>query len=154
MAIVTVPTRVDDIDGSTEQVQAVAIVFDNTVYTVDLGPDHRSALHHALTPFLEVASEVGDLPDYLLPGQDEAAVAVTPEPTPAPRVEKAKPARRARKAATSKAARKQAATGPKVADPIPPSAKELREWANANGFTVSRTGAIPTAVRDAYEAAH
>lgn len=35
-----------------------------------------------------------------------------------------------------------------------PAAKDVREWANANGFTVPERGRIPSEVREAYEAAH
>lgn len=35
-----------------------------------------------------------------------------------------------------------------------PSAKEVREWARANGFEVSERGRIASTVLEAYEAAH
>ena len=35
-----------------------------------------------------------------------------------------------------------------------PSAKEIREWARHNGFTVPDRGRIPAEVRSAYEAAN
>lgn len=35
-----------------------------------------------------------------------------------------------------------------------PSARELRDWARSNGFTVSDRGRVPSEVRDAFEAAH
>lgn len=34
------------------------------------------------------------------------------------------------------------------------SAKEIREWARDNGFTVPERGRIPADVREAYESAH
>lgn len=34
------------------------------------------------------------------------------------------------------------------------SAKEIREWARGNGFTVPERGRIPADVREAYESAH
>lgn len=34
------------------------------------------------------------------------------------------------------------------------SAREVREWARSNGFTVPERGRIPADVREAYEAAH
>lgn len=35
-----------------------------------------------------------------------------------------------------------------------PSAKEIRDWANSNGYTVSERGRVSAEVRQAYEAAH
>lgn len=35
-----------------------------------------------------------------------------------------------------------------------PAPKDIRAWANANGFTVPERGRIPSEVREAYEAAH
>lgn len=36
----------------------------------------------------------------------------------------------------------------------PSQARAIREWANANGYTVSPRGKIPAAVHEAFEAAH
>lgn len=35
-----------------------------------------------------------------------------------------------------------------------PSARELRDWARSNGYTVSDRGRVPTEVREAFDAAH
>ena len=35
-----------------------------------------------------------------------------------------------------------------------PSASEIREWAQSNGFEVSERGRVPAQVRQAYDAAH
>ena len=35
-----------------------------------------------------------------------------------------------------------------------PSAREIREWANENGYSLSERGRVPEEIRQAYEAAH
>lgn len=51
-------TRVDDLDGSSEDVQNVQFAFRGKTYGIDLGPAGREKLADALSPFLEKAVEV------------------------------------------------------------------------------------------------
>lgn len=50
-------TRVDDLDGSTEDVQNIQFGFRGKTYGIDLGPSSQQALADALAPFLEKATE-------------------------------------------------------------------------------------------------
>lgn len=49
---------------------------------------------------------------------------------------------------------RRARTGSASAPASGPSANTIREWARANGYTVSERGRIAADVREAYEAAH
>lgn len=153
MAIV--PTRIDDLDGDHNDVRPEVLAFGGKLYSVDLGEENRQRLSEFLREYLEVAVEIGDAPtlDRTVP-ELAALETATPAPTPAPRTAATKRPRKARKAATSKAARTIAAPPVSRFQSVPVSAKELRQWGNENGMSVSPNGAIPRAVRQAYDAAH
>jgi hypothetical protein len=51
-------TRVDDLDGSTDDVQNVKFSFRGKSYGIDLGPAGREKLADALSPFLAKAVEI------------------------------------------------------------------------------------------------
>lgn len=55
-------TRVDDLDGSTDDVQNIQLGHRGKTYALDLGPSNRQALADALAPFLEKAHEVRPTP--------------------------------------------------------------------------------------------
>jgi len=46
---------VDDIDGSSHDVQTVHLEVSGTSYAIDLGPSNREALVHALQPYIASA---------------------------------------------------------------------------------------------------
>lgn len=148
------PIRVDDLDGDHNDVRPEVIAFEGKLYSVDLGQENRSRLLDFLREYVEVAVEIGDAPelDSSVP-ELEALKPQEPAPTPAPRVKATARPRKARKAAAAKAARVDAAPVSRFQD-VPISAKELRVWGNENGFSVGNTGAVPRAVRVAYNAAH
>ncbi len=51
--------------------------------------------------------------------------------------------------------RVKASRGAKVKSPqVGPDAKEIKEWARANGYDVKDRGRVPAEVREAFEAAH
>lgn len=49
---------VDDLDGSTEDVQTVRFAVQGREYAIDLKPDHRAQFDAALEPFIRSASRV------------------------------------------------------------------------------------------------
>jgi hypothetical protein len=143
MALVQV--RQDDLDGSTDDVQPVAVGWNGQLYALDLGRENRDRLEEALAEFLAAAYAFGDMP---VPPQSpiEEVKARTPaipapdakastEPTPAPRK------RPAKKTASRKAAPDAPAATPQA----------IRQWAADNGVEMSPTGAIPKRVRALYE---
>jgi hypothetical protein len=46
------------------------------------------------------------------------------------------------------------ASKPRTRTQVGTSAREIRDWARSNGFTVPDRGRIPSEVREAFEAAH
>jgi hypothetical protein len=61
----------------------------------------------------------------------------------------------ARKSGTSRGARKSSSNGRRASSSDDgPSAKDVREWARANGWDVPDRGRVSSDVREAYDAAH
>lgn len=59
MAEIVTRTRVDDLDGSTEDIERVSFGLHGKNYVIDLNPEHVKELDKALAPFVEKASPAG-----------------------------------------------------------------------------------------------
>ena len=59
MAEIVTRTRVDDLDGSTEDVQRVGFGLNGRNYVIDLNPEHAQQLEDALAPFIAKATSAG-----------------------------------------------------------------------------------------------
>jgi hypothetical protein len=138
--------RVDDLDGSVKDVVAVTFGFKGKVYAIDLGPDSRAALEAALAPFLGSATEYAALPQP--PEQAEVKISTPAIVVPSPkRTPPKKPVLTSVKG-PSRSAKKLTAESPKL------DFRAVRDWAPANGYSVSATGRVPKIVVQAYRDAH
>jgi Lsr2 len=126
MAKETIIKFTDDIDG-TEAAETVSFSFRGTQYEIDLGEKNVTAFEKALSKYVAKARASGS-------GAAKRAVAAKPRT----KARKATGGRRPRKASASKAAAAPTLT--------------IREWAQANGYSVGTRGRIPAAAREAYEA--
>lgn len=54
----TKTTRIDDLDGTTEDVRAVTLTIDGTTWEIDLGPASRERLESAVAEFTEAGRRV------------------------------------------------------------------------------------------------
>jgi len=88
--------------------------------------------------------------DVTLAEVDGGKGTTVPARRPAPRP---RPAASASKRANVKVSNGPARSNRSTSPPTPASASQIRAWARANGHVVSDRGAIPAAVRAAFEAA-
>lgn len=135
---------VDDLDEvsiDAEAVDTVDFSFRGQDYTLVLTKKNGAQFNKDMARYIAAAKNAQ--------ARDAKAARKTARPGPRKSTKKELSAKKqleplkasSRKTATAKA------TGPE-------RARAIREWATANGHTVSRRGRMPAAVIDAYDAAH
>ncbi|BBX30494.1 Lsr2 family protein [Mycolicibacterium peregrinum] len=140
---------VDDLDEvsiDAEAVDTVDFSFRGQDYTLVLTKKNGAQFNKDMARYIAAAKNAQ--------ARDAKAARKTARPGPRKSTKKELSAKKqleplkasSRKTATRKTATAKA-TGPE-------RARAIREWATANGHTVSRRGRMPAAVIDAYDAAH
>ena len=74
MATVTTTFLVDDIDGSTDDVETIVFELDKTKYEIDLSADNAARLRSKLAKFIDAAT-------HIKPGRAGKAAKKVTEPT-------------------------------------------------------------------------
>ncbi|GAB2939166.1 Lsr2 family protein [Rhodococcus aerolatus] len=122
----TTTTLVDDLDDTVTARETVSFGVDGTSYEIDLSTAHAAALREDLATWVKHARRTGG---RVRPG-----------------------------ARGPTAARRNGTGGRTTTTTTTTSSREhaaaVREWARGNGYEVSDRGRIPTAVQEAFDAAH
>ncbi|WP_396907953.1 Lsr2 family protein [Mycolicibacterium sp.] len=145
MAIVTVKHWVDDFDGSTVEddlIEHRPFSYRGQDYgELDLSPENAAKFDKDMARWIEAAEKAGKG----LAGSASATKTASPN-------KRSPKKRQARAAATRRTSRK--AKKASAADLTPAHRKEIRDWANANGYTVSSRGRLSEEVITAFNEAH
>lgn len=124
MAIKTIRTLTDDLDGSAADV-TIAYTWSGQAYEIDLSDTKAREFQDAVAPYLVVSRTVGRTPRRARTSRSRSAAAPTPTATP--------PTQR-----------------PPSAGGL--DQKAVRAWARANGVEVSSRGRLTSAVVAQYQA--
>jgi hypothetical protein len=158
MALVSLPTIVDDLDASTEGVGTYTFALQGVTYEIDLSAPNADQLFELLNPYIQAGRR---LPKNATTAKRNRKGGKNAEGTGATG-RAAKGAVRAGAAAADKPTssgtrtRRRRSTSRSVSEPTAP---EIRNWwaekAQALGLPTFRSrGAIPGQVRNAYATAH
>lgn len=130
---------VDDLDEvsiDAESVDTVDFSFRGQEYTLVLTKKNGAQFNKDMARYINAAkkAQTRDARAARKPARPQPRKGTKKQPAP-------------RKAASRKTATATSSTGPK-------RAQAIREWAAANGHTVSQRGRISAAIAEAYDAAH
>ncbi len=130
----------DEVSIDAEAVDTVDFSFRGQDYTLVLTKKNGAQFNKDMARYINAAKKA----------QARDAKATRKPARPGPRKSAKKQIEPLKAASRKTAARKTATANPSGVE----RTRAIREWATANGHTVSKRGRLPAAITDAYDAAH